>query len=44
MSTSILLFGLFVFVAEVLALTIGTVRTLSLVQGAARTAFILAVL
>jgi uncharacterized protein YebE (UPF0316 family) len=44
LSTSVILLGLSVFIAEVLALTIGTVRTLSLVQGAARTAFILAIL
>jgi uncharacterized protein YebE (UPF0316 family) len=43
-SISVLLMGISVFIAEVLALTIGTVRTLSLVQGAARTAFFLAIL
>jgi uncharacterized protein YebE (UPF0316 family) len=36
--------GLSVFIAQVSALSIGTVRMLSLVQGAARTAFVLAVL
>ncbi|MFP4315926.1 MAG: DUF2179 domain-containing protein [Desulfovibrionales bacterium] len=44
MSLSLFILGFLVFLAEVLALTLGTVRTLSLVQGASRTAFLLGVL
>jgi uncharacterized protein YebE (UPF0316 family) len=43
-SITVFLMGVSVFIAQVMAVTIGTVRTLSLVQGAARTAFFLAIL
>ncbi|MFW6324507.1 MAG: DUF2179 domain-containing protein [Desulfovibrionales bacterium] len=44
MSVAHLFLGIFIFLAEVVALTLGTVRMLSLVQGAARTAFVLGTL